>query len=80
MSVAGITAIHLGAFSGKQRRKSVAASVTESQTPNVLEGKLFDRGEKGTMQTFQVRVRDDARKPNILARCKAALESAGLWA
>ena len=80
MRVPGITAIHLGEFSGKQRRKSVAASVGESQTPNVLEGKLFDRGEKGTMQTFQVRVQDDARKPNILAQCKANLKAAGLWA
>ena len=80
MCVPGITAIHLGAFSGKQRRQSVAASVTESQAPYVLEGKLFDRGEKGTMQTFQVRVQDDARKPNILAQCKANLKSAGLWA
>lgn len=80
MCVAGITAIHLGAFSGKQQRQSVAASVGESQTPHVLEGKLFDKGEKGTMQTFQVRVQDDARKPNILAQCEANLKSAGLWA
>ena len=39
--------------------------VAVSPTPFVNEGKLFDRGVKGTMQSFQVRVQSDDAKETV---------------
>ena len=51
-----------------------------STTPNVLEGKVFDKGEKGSVQTFQVRVQADEEKTRIREQCENALRDASLWA
>lgn len=80
MRTPGITEIPLGSFGHKERRSSVCGVISWSPTPYVLEGKLFDRGDKGTVQTFQVRVQDEATKKNVLAQCEKNLRSANLWA
>ena len=76
----GITEIVLGRFGHKESRGRVCGMVAESPTPNVLEGKVFDKGDKGTVQTFQVRVQDDDQKARIQTQCEKALRAAGLWA
>ena len=76
----GITEVILRGFGRKDSRKRVCGMVAESSTPNVLEGKIFDKGEKGSVQTFQVRVQDDDEKARIKAQCEKALQDAGLWA
>lgn len=76
----GITEVVLGPFGHKEARGHVCGMVAESPTPNVLEGKVFDQGEKGTVQTFQVRVQDDDEKARIKTQCENALRVAGLWA
>lgn len=79
-SVPDVTEIVFAQFNGKQSKPSCCAAVMESATPFVIEGKLYDRGEKGTLQTFQVRVRDDARKGRVMEHIAEALRRDGSWA
>ena len=51
-----------------------------SKTPFVIEGNLFDKGEKGTMQTFQVRVQDDTQKKRIFDDIISKLKEKEIWA
>ena len=76
----GITRITLGRFGHQESRSSCKAIVSTSNTPCVIEGKLFDRGPKGTRQTFQVRVQFDSDKREILQKINAKLEEGGLLA
>ena len=76
----GITEVVMGPFGQGETRKRVCATVAESPTPNVLEGKIFDQGVKGSFQTFQVWVQDDAQKARIKVQCQAALQAEDLWA
>lgn len=76
----GVIEVVLRQFSRKESRECVGGVVTESTTPNVLEGKVFDKGEKGSVQTFQVRVQADAEKTRIREQCEKALREASLWA
>ena len=78
-SVPDVTEIVFGPFSSKASRSSCCAVVMESDAPFVIEGKLFDRGEKGTLQTFQVRVRNDDTKEQVMGRIAGALKRGGLW-
>ena len=79
VAVPGITRVSLGPFSRGETRASCCATVEASPTPFVLEGKLFDAGEKGTLQTFQVRVQADAEKERIASAVAKALAARGLW-
>lgn len=79
MRTRGITEIVLEGFSSMQSRNSVCGAIKASPTPHVLEGKIFDKGKKGSMQRFQVRVQDEATKDRVLAQCEENLRSAGLW-
>lgn len=79
-SVSGITGITLRKFGHKGTRSGCQASVAASKTPAVIEGKLFDKGPKGTMQSFQVRVQDDAAKQAIAEAIEAVLRHQGTWA
>ena len=45
-----------------------------------VEGKLFDRGVKGTMQSFQVRVQSDDAKEAVATAMEKELRKAGRWA
>ena len=76
----GITEVILRSFGHKESRERVAGLVTESPTPNVLEGKVFDQGVKGSVQTFQIRIQNDGEKEKIRKRCEEALREAQLWA
>ncbi len=78
--VPGITRITLGPFSGKERRNSTGASVSlSSTTANVLDGRLFDKGEKGTLQTFQVWVQRETDRPTVQQEIVNTLKDEGLW-
>lgn len=79
ISVPGITRVSLGRFSRGESRPAGCATVEASPTPFVLEGKLFDAGENGTMQTFQVRVQADADKQGIARAIARDLSDRGLW-
>lgn len=73
----GITRIRLGPFSRASRRRSTSAFLKTSSTPYVLEGGLYDDGEKGTLQTFQVRVQNNEEKDEILRYIVVNLRTAG---
>ena len=79
-SVQGITSITLGQFGHKGRRSGCQAWVGESKTPYVIEGKLYDEGPKGTMQSFQVRVQADEAKPAVAADIEHVLRNDCTWA
>ena len=79
-SVPGITAINLGRFGHKGSRNTSGAIVEISPTPFVIEGKLFDGGVKGTMQSFQVRVQSDDAKETVANAIENELRKTGRWA
>lgn len=78
--VPGITEVVLRQFGRKESRERVGGVIADSTTPHVLEGKVFDQGEKGTVQTFQIRVQADDEKERIKHQCEDALRNALLWA
>ena len=51
-----------------------------SRTPCVIEGKLYDKGPKGTMQSFRVWVQSDEDKPKVVADIERVLRSGRTWA
>lgn len=79
VAVPGITQVTLGPFSARDKRSSPGAAVEPSRTPFVLEGKLYDAGDNGTMQTFQVHVQANNRKGMIVSEITSALSRHGLW-
>lgn len=79
-TVAGITRIALGRFSHKEERASVGIWVGASKQSSVIEGKLYDKGEKGTIQTFQVRTQHAQNTAGVLAGIVDKLKRAGYWA
>lgn len=79
-SVQGITRITLGQFGHKGSRSGCQARVGVSRTPCVIEGKLYDKGPKGTMQSFRVWVQSDEDKPKVAADIERVLRSARTWA
>jgi len=78
--VPGITRITLGRFGRQESRLSCKANVGESTTPFVIEGKLFDTGLKGTMQSFQVWVQFNSDKKEVLGNIISNLKAKSLWA
>jgi len=79
-SVQRITRITLGPFSRKSQRSSCQAWVGESTSRGVIEGKLYDKGQKGTMQSFQVWVQSDEVKLAVAEEIEVALRHESLWA
>ena len=75
----GITRIDLGPFNSKDSRSTCGAFVESSPTPFLIEGKLYDKGKKGTMQTFRVRVQDDGAKDRIANEIKVSLKKENRW-
>lgn len=53
---------------------------SKSKTNFIIEGKLYDKGEKGTMQAFQVRVQDDSQKRRVLEDIRTRMTEQNLWA
>ena len=80
MQVRGITRITLGPFGRKEERSSFGVVVSASKQPTVIEGKMYDKGTKGTVQTFQVRVQHASSKKNILDDTINKLKKRGYWA
>ncbi len=78
-SVSGITSIKLGPFGWKGKRNACQAWIKQSPEPFVLDGQLFDRGEKGTAQSFQVRIQAEAHKPAVATAIENRLRSIGCW-
>lgn len=79
-SVQGITRITLGQFGHKSPRNKCQARVDESKTPYAIEGKLYDRGPKGTMQSFQVWVQSDETRPAVALEIERLLRHEDIWA
>ena len=79
-SVQGITRITLGQFGHKGSRSVCQAQVGLSRTPCVIEGKLYDKGPKGTMQSFRVWVQSDEDTPTVAADIERVLRSGSTWA
>lgn len=78
-AVRHVTSITLGQFGHKGERSTCQAMVQESPTPYVIEGKLYDRGIKGTMQSFQVRVQSDSVKKEVTEAIERALRKEDRW-
>jgi len=78
--VAGITRIVLGQFGHKEERATVGIWVGASKQAAVIEGKLFDKGDKGTLQTFQVRTQHARHTTSVLRNIISKLKDAGYWA
>ena len=79
MKTPGITRIKLGQFGRGQERNTVGAFVSESTTDNLLDGKIFDKGAKGTVQEIQVWVQFNSNKRSILCHIRNSLIEEGLW-
>ena len=79
VAVPGITQVTLGPFSARDKRSSPGAVVEASPTPFVLDGKLYDMADNGTMQTFQVHVQADGQKRSIVSEIASALARRRLW-
>jgi len=79
-TVAGITRIALGQFSHKEERSTVGIWVGASKQSSVIEGKLYDKGEKGTIQTFQVRTQHARNTTSVLRNIIGKLKAADYWA
>ena len=75
----GITRIDLGPFNSKDSRRTCGAFVKSSPTPFLIEGRLYDKGKKGTMQTFRIHVQDDGEKDRIANDIKASLKKENRW-
>lgn len=82
LAIPGVARITLGPFSGQEERPDCRAFIERSEKSSAaLDGKLFDRGKKGTMQRFQVWMDEDVDKANILRRLiTAKLQETGCWA
>lgn len=79
-SVPTVTSITLGQFGHKEKRNTCQAIVfQESPTPYVIEGKLHDRGDKGTVQSFHVRVQSDSVKKEVTEAIERALRKEDRW-
>ena len=75
----GITRIDLGPFNSKDSRSTCGAFVEASSTPFLIEGKLYDKGKKGTMQTFRIRIQDNGEKVRIENDIIVALKKENRW-
>ena len=58
MRVEGVRDIRLTKMGSASTSRATAAELMASKTPGVIEGKLFDKGRKGNVQYFQIRVHD----------------------
>ena len=77
--VSGITRIILRQFNSKESRADLAVVVNPSKQNNIIEGKIYDKGVKGSLQTFQVRVQHASEKQRIFADIINELKGAGCW-
>lgn len=76
--VNGITEVVFGPFknTGNPPRKPHVRLVA-SKTPTHIEGRCYDKGPRGTLQTFQIRVADAEQRDTILKVVRDHLVSLG---
>lgn len=76
--VPGITEIRFGPFTdtGSPPAKP-HVRLQASKTPHIIDGKCYDKGNKGTLQTFQIRVASADQRDAILLRLRSHLEECG---
>lgn len=79
LAVPGVVEITLGPFGRQEERPDCRAFIQRSEKPSALDGKLFDRGKKGTMQRFQVWMDEDVDEADMLERITAKLQETGCW-
>ena len=70
----------IGAALGVVHAHHRGQPVVVSPTPFVIEGRLFDWGVKGTMQSFQVRVQSDDAKETVATAIEEELRKTERWA
>jgi len=76
--VSGLTQIRLGRFANTSSPPSKPhVRLSASTTSNLIEGKMYDRGPKGTLQTFQIHVADERQRDDILDTLRRHLEGKG---
>ena len=73
MRVEGIGDIRLTKTSTASASRGPAAELMSSKTPGVIEGKLFDKGKKGNVQYFQIRVHDTLKTEHVRLAADARL-------
>ncbi|HQG93087.1 MAG TPA: hypothetical protein PLN27_15635 [Acidobacteriota bacterium] len=56
--VQGLARIHFSAFTWGHREDRCRVELIASKSPGIIEGKCYDNGEKGNMQSFQLVVLD----------------------
>lgn len=76
--VDGITEIVLGPFSNSNSPPAKPhVRLQASKTPHLIEGKCYDKGPRGTLQTFQIRVADPIARDAVLQVLRDHLERLG---
>ncbi len=76
--VDGITEIVLGPFSNSNSPPAKPhVRIQASKTPHLIDGRCYDKGVKGTLQTFQVRVADPTARDAVLQVLRQHLEKQG---
>lgn len=76
--VEGITEIVFRQFSNTGSPPSKPhVRVQASKQAHIIEGKCYDNGKKGTLQTFQIRVANPAQRDAVLLALREHLTSAG---
>lgn len=76
--VDGITEIVFGEFKNTGSPPSRPhVRLKASKTLNIIEGVCYDKGKKGTLQTFQVRVANPAARDSVLEVLREHLEAIG---
>ncbi len=76
--VDGITEIVLGPFSNSNSPPAKPhVRLQASKTPHLIEGKCYDKGPRGTLQTFQIRVADPGGREAVLQVLRDHLERLG---
>lgn len=78
MRIEGLSEIVLGPFSNTGSPPAKPhVRIQASKQPTIIEGKCYDKGSHGTLQTFQVRVANSAQRDAILATLRAHLIERG---
>jgi transcriptional regulator NrdR family protein/nucleoside 2-deoxyribosyltransferase len=77
--VEGIGEIRFGEFSGKPKPSPKPhVRLAASKTPNLIEGKIYSHGVKGTMQTFRIKVLNPEDRDAILVTLREHLFAKGM--
>jgi len=73
MRVEGIRDIRLTKMAKGFASRPNGAELVASKTAGVIEGRLFDKGRKGNVQFFQIRVHDSSKTEHVRLAAESAL-------